>query len=60
VLTIIWHLLANPQTHYRDLGTDVHQTIAHTAHRQRDLIHQLEGLTGKKVTLHPRSEPTAS
>jgi transposase len=60
VLTIIWHLLANPQARYHDLGTDFHHTIAHTAHRQRALIRQLEGLTGKKVTLHPRSEPTAS
>jgi hypothetical protein len=33
-VTIIWHLLANPQARYRDLGTHVHQTIAHTAQRQ--------------------------
>jgi hypothetical protein len=53
VLTIIWHLLANPQARYHDLGTDFPHTIAHTAHRQRALIRQLERLTGKKVTLHP-------
>ena len=52
------------QARYRDLGTDFHHTTAHTAahtaRRQCALIRQLEGLTGKKVTLHPRPEPTAS
>jgi len=45
--------LPRPRPHLR-------HTTAHTAHRQRDLICRLECLTGKKVTFHPRSEPTAA
>ena len=52
VLTIIWHLLADPTTHYHDLGADHHQKI-NTARRQRALTRELEHLTGQKVTLHP-------
>jgi transposase len=58
VLTIIWHLLSDPQARYHDPGAHFGHTAPHTAHRQQDLIRQLEGLTGKKVTLHPRPEPT--
>src|SRR6185437_15829092 len=60
VLTIIWHLLANPQARYHDLDPHLRHTTTHTARHQCALIRQLEGLTGKKVTLHPRPEPTAS
>jgi transposase len=51
VLTIIWHLLADPEARYHDLGADFHQTKVNTRRRERDLIRQLEHLTGKKVTL---------
>jgi transposase len=51
VLTIIWHLLADPEAHYQDLGSDFYQTKVNTHRRERDLIRQLEHLTGKKVTL---------
>jgi len=59
VLTIIWHLLSDPQAHYQDLGANFYQSQLNIRHRQHDLIHQLEGLTGKKVTLQPRPQPTA-
>jgi len=51
VLTIIWHLLDDPDAHYQDLGSDFYQTKVNTHRRERDLIRQLEHLTGKKVTL---------
>ena len=51
VLTIIWHLLDDPDARYQDLGADFYQTKLNTQRRERDLIRQLEHLTGKKVTL---------
>ncbi len=51
VLTIIWHLLADPDARYQDLGADYYHTKVNTRRRERDLIRQLEHLTGKKVTL---------
>jgi transposase len=51
VLTIIWHLLNDPEARYHDLGADFYQTKVNTRRRERDLIRQLEHLTGKKVTL---------
>ena len=51
VLTIIWHLLDEPDARYQDLGADFYQRKLNTHRRERDLIRQLEHLTGKKVTL---------
>ncbi|MGH3992149.1 MAG: IS110 family transposase [Pseudonocardiaceae bacterium] len=53
VLTIIWHLQADPDARYQDLGPDHYQTKVNTRRRARDLVRQLEHLTGKKVTLAP-------
>lgn len=53
VLTIIWHLLSDPDTHYHDLGADYYQSKINKQRRRHDLIRQLEHLTGQKVTLHP-------
>jgi transposase len=53
VLTIIWHLLADPDARYHDLGSDYYQTKLNTRRRERDLIRQLETLTGKKVSYAP-------
>ena len=53
VLTIIWHLLADPDARYHDLGSDHYQTKVNTRRRERDLIRQLETLTGKKVSFTP-------
>ena len=52
ILTIIWHLLNNPHTRYHDLGADYYHTKVNNR-RERDLVRQLERLTGKKVTLAP-------
>jgi transposase len=53
VLTILWHLLADPDAHYQNLGSDYYQTKINTRRRERDLVRQLEHLTGKKVTFAP-------
>ena len=53
VLTIIWHLLANAEAHYHDLGPDYYQSKINARRREGELVRQLERLTGKKVTLTP-------
>jgi transposase len=53
VLTIVWHLLSDPDTRYRDLGAGHSKSKINKKRRQRDLVRQLEHLTGQKVTLHP-------
>jgi Transposase IS116/IS110/IS902 family len=42
VLTIVWHLLADPQAHYRyrDLGPDFYASKVNQRRRQRDLVRQ--------------------
>ncbi|MFJ2034402.1 IS110 family transposase, partial [Streptosporangium sp. NPDC087985] len=53
VLTIVWHLLSDPDARYRDLGPDFYQSRIATRRREHDLVRQLERLTGKTVTLQP-------
>jgi transposase len=53
VLTIIWHLLADPDAHHHDLGPDHYQSKINARRRERELVRQLERLTGKKVSLQP-------
>jgi transposase len=60
VLTIIWHLLSDPDARYHDLGPGYHESRINTQRRQRDLIRQLEHLTGQKVTLQPQPELPAA
>ena len=55
VLTIIWHLLADPEAHYQDLGPDYYQSKINATRRERELVRQLERLTGKKVNLEPKA-----
>jgi len=59
VLTIVWHLLADPQARYQDLGPDFYWSQVNQRRRERDLVRQLEHLTGKKVILqpHPSNPP---
>jgi transposase len=51
ILTIAWHLLSDPDAHFTDLGPDWHDRLA-PLRRKRQLIAELERLSGKKVTLH--------
>ncbi|MHB8696248.1 MAG: IS110 family RNA-guided transposase [Solirubrobacteraceae bacterium] len=50
ILVIVWHLLANPTSRYRDLGSDFYATRINKNRRQRHLVRQLEAL-GYTVTL---------
>jgi hypothetical protein len=61
MLTIIWHLLADPDARYRDLGSGHYESKINKQRRQRDLVRQLEHLTGHKVVLQPQPDlPTAA
>jgi len=50
ILVIAWHLLSDPQAHFTDLGPGWHDRLA-PARRKRQLITELERLSGKKVLL---------
>jgi transposase len=52
ILIIIWHLLADPQAHFHDLGPGFYDTRIDAERRKRNHIRQLEAL-GYKVTLQP-------
>ena len=52
ILTIIWHLLSDPKTGFRDLGPDFYANRTDTDRRKRNHIRQLEAL-GYTVTLAP-------
>ena len=60
MLTIIWHLLSDPTTCYRDLGADFYETHVNQRRRERSLISQLEQITGKKVALQPGPDQPAA
>ena len=51
ILVIAWHLLSDPDAHFTDLGPDWHDRLA-PIRRKRQLIAELERLSGQKVTLH--------
>ena len=53
ILVIVWHLLANPNARFRDLGVDFYTTRTNSDRKVRHLVLQLEGLLGHKVTLAP-------
>ena len=48
VLTIVWHLLSDPDARYHDLGPGYYESRINKQRRQRDLIRQLEHLTGQQ------------
>jgi hypothetical protein len=50
VLTIVWHLLADPDARYHDLGAAYYESKINKQ-RRHDLVRQLEQLTGQKVSL---------
>jgi transposase len=50
ILTIAYHLLSDPEAHFTDLGPDWHDRLA-PIRRKRQLIAELERLSGKKVLL---------
>jgi transposase len=52
LLVIIWHLLANPNTRFHDLGDDHYDRHVNTHAKKRNHVRQLEAL-GYRVTLEP-------
>ncbi|MDQ2729978.1 MAG: IS110 family transposase [Actinomycetota bacterium] len=52
ILTIIFHLLADPTATYHDLGADYYDRRLDKTRRTRNLVHQLQSL-GHTVTLTP-------
>lgn len=50
ILVIVWHLLANPDATYHDLGADYHTAHINTQRKIRNHVRQLEAL-GLQVTL---------
>jgi len=60
VLTIVWHLLADPNAWSCDLGPDFYQSPSSRHRQEHNLIRQLQQLTGKTVTLTPRPATPAA
>jgi len=52
ILVIVWQLLSNPDTQFRDLGPDFYANRLGADRTKRNHIRQLEAL-GYKVTLEP-------
>jgi transposase len=52
ILVIVWHLLADPDARYHDLGPGFYDTHVNAERKKRNHIRQLEAL-GYKVTLQP-------
>jgi transposase len=50
MLVIAWHLLCDPDARFTDLGPGWHDRLA-PLRRKRQLIAELERLSGMKVTL---------
>jgi transposase len=52
ILIIVWHLLADPNLRYHDLGAGFYHTRTNPERAKRNHVRQLEAL-GYKVTLEP-------
>jgi transposase len=52
ILVIVWHLLADPDVRYHDLGPGFYDTRINAERAKRNHVRQLEAL-GYKVTLQP-------
>jgi transposase len=52
ILTIVWHLLSNPEARYRDLGPDFYDSRVNVNRKLRNHIREIENL-GFRVTLAP-------
>ena len=52
ILVVVWHLLADPNARFVDLGADFYERRVNKDRRTRDLVRQLMAL-GHQVTLSP-------
>jgi transposase len=58
ILVIIWHLLADPQARFEDLGPDYHDKHTDAGRKIRNHVRQLQAL-GLTVTITPATQPAA-
>ena len=52
ILVVVWHLLADPDTEFQDLGPDHYDRHVNTSAKRHSHVRQLEAL-GYRVTLDP-------
>ncbi len=52
ILTVVWHILSEPDTHFHDLGPDYHELHVNQGRKVRNHIRELQQL-GYHVTLEP-------
>lgn len=52
ILVVVWHLLADPNTRFHDLGSDFYDQHIHKDRKTRNLVRQLQAL-GHQVALTP-------
>ena len=50
IVIVIWHLLADPNARFHDLGSDFYDKRLNNDRKTRNLVHQLQAL-GHQVTL---------
>ena len=59
VLTVVYHLLADPEARFDDLGPGFYESRINTNRRARNLATQLQAITGQKIVIRDerRSSP---
>jgi hypothetical protein len=51
VLTVVYHLLADPKARFDDLGPGFYESRINTNRRARNLATQLQAITGQKIVI---------
>jgi transposase len=51
VLTIVYHLLSDPDARFQDLGSDYYESRIDKSRRARNLAMQLQAVTGQKIRI---------
>ena len=54
ILTVIYHLLSNPDATFCDLGSGYYESRINKHRRARDLATQLQALTGQHTAIRDR------
>jgi transposase len=55
ILVIIWHLLANPESRFTDLGPGYYQARTDKDKKVKNHIRQIEALLGHPITIMPKA-----
>jgi transposase len=51
ILTIVYHLLSDPEARFCDLGADYYESRINKDRKARGLASQLQALTGQKIVI---------